>query len=307
MPVRVLLLVLAAVAAACAESESEKCEDGSFCPAGSRCAAGGVCLVEPEACADFAENAPCDLEGASGFCREETCEPGVVVSGRLTAQGSGGGLPGLAVTGVDRPWMAGDTTDSTGLFELLAVQGDPSLEVSIAGDEQIAPIRTRLLQLGSERYELNGRATEALRAFRRDRLIEMAELVDLSHDPATGTIAIQVGREAGNPIGGATVELAGGPPAPVLYFAGDGAPAPDLTSTSPGAGAAVFLEVIPGRYQLTTSHPLASGCAGAGADQPDPIELEVVAGTVTTVGWVICEMAARPVSDPARSRRPRPS
>lgn len=309
MLVRVFFLVLVAASAACSASESEECEDGTFCPAGSHCAAGGVCLVEPESCGEFAEHAPCGLEGDSGFCRDATCEPGIVVSGRLTAQGSGGGLSGLAVTAVDRPWMAGDTTDSTGLFELLAVREDASLEVSIAGNADHAPVRTRLLHLGSERYEINGRATEALRAFRRDRLIEMAALLGEPHDPGTGTVAVQVGREAGTPVGGATVELAGDAPALVLYFAGDGAPDPALIATSLGSGAAVFLEVVPGRYRLTARHPQASRCAGAGADQPDPLELEVVADTVTNVGWVVCEMAAvaRPVNGPGRSRRPRPS
>lgn len=298
------LLVVAVVGSACASSEAVECEDGRFCPAGSRCAAAGVCLVEPGACGDFGANAPCGDEGGTGFCRGETCEAGVAVSGRITSQGSLAGLPGLAVSAVDRPWMAGDTTDSTGAFELLAVREDRALVVSIAGDADHAPLRTRLLDLGGERYEINGATSAALRTFLRTRLVDMSELLGLEHDPDTGTVAVLIGREVGTPVGNATVELTGDAPAPVLYFAGDGTPDPALTTTSLGSGAAMFVEVVPGRYTLTASHPQAIRCVGAGADQPDPIELEVVAGELSNAGWVICEMAAAlpPVRGRTRSR-----
>ena len=306
-------IVAAAASAACSGSESVECADGTFCPAGSRCASGGLCLVEAEACGEFGENAPCDLEGEAGFCSgaSATCESAVAVSGRLIAQ-AGGALPDMAVTAVDRPWMTGDITDSTGAFELVAVRADPSLVISIAGDDQFAPVRSRIIALGSEPYELNGRAAEALRNFRHDRLLEMTELVGLEHDTATGTVAVQVGRAAGNPIGGATVELAGDGAGDgrVLFFANDGSPAPALTSTAPDVGAALILEVAPGRYRLSADHPNASRCAGAGADQPEPIELEVVSGEITNVGWFVCQMAEAappPISGPARSRSRRSS
>ena len=308
-----LLILLLAACTACAESDSVQCEDGTFCPAGSRCAAGGLCLVEADSCAGFGDNAPCDLEGEAGFCAgaSATCEAGVAVSGRLIAQ-AGGGLADMAVSAVDRPWMSGDTTDSTGLFEVVAVRDDPDLVIAIAGDEEFAPIRTRFLALGSEPYEINGRAAEALRSFRHDKLLEMTEMVGLEHDAGTGTIAVQVGRAAGNPIGGATIELDGdgGGAGRILYFAGDGSPAPGLSETAPGAGAALLLEVAPGRYRMTADHPLASRCTGAGADQPDPVELEVVAGEISNAGWFICEMAeaaAPPLNGRARSRSPRSS
>jgi hypothetical protein len=307
---RILILVVAA-STACAGSESVQCEDGTFCPAGSRCAADGVCLVEADSCAGFGDNAPCDLEGEAGFCAgaSATCEAGVAVSGRLIAQ-AGGGVPDLAVTGLDRPWMSGDTTDSTGLFEVVAVRADPDLVIAIAGNQEFAPIRTRGITLGSEPYEINGRAAEGLRTFRHDKLLEMTEMVGLEHDAGTGTIAVQVGRAAGNPIGGATVEIEGDGAGAgrVLYFAGDGSPAPGLSETAQGAGAALLLEVAPGSYRLTANHPMASRCAGAGADQPDPVELEVVAGEISNAGWFICEMAeAAPISGRARSRSPRSS
>ena len=308
-----IAIVAAAASTACTASESVECADGTFCPAGSRCAAAGLCLVEAEACGDFGENAPCDLEGEAGFCSgaSATCEAGVTVSGRLIAQ-AGAALPDMAVTAVDRPWMTGDITDGTGAFELVAVRADPSLVISIAGNDEFAPVRSRIIALGSEPYEINGRAAEALRNFRHDRLLELAELVGLEHDTGTGTVGAQVGRAAGNPIAGATVELdgEGDGAGRVLYFASDGSPAPTLTSTSQGAGAALLLEVPPGRYRLSADHPNASRCTGAGADQPDPIELEVVAGEITNVGWFICEMAEAappPVSGPARSRSRRSS
>jgi hypothetical protein len=305
-----ILLSFVAVSAACSTSESVECEDGTFCPSGSRCAAGGLCLVEADACGDFGENAPCDLEGEAGFCAgaSSTCEAGVVVSGRAVGQG-GGGLEDRAVAGVDRPWMTGDVSDSTGLFELVAVRGDPSLVISIAGDDELVAVRSRTITLGSEPYEINGRVAEGLHNFPRDRLLEMSELVGLEHDPGTGTVAVQVGRAAGSPIAGATVELDGDGGGRVLYFASDGSPAPAQTSTAQGVGAALILEVAPGRYRLSADRPEAVRCAGAGADQPDPIELEVVAGETTDAGWVVCEMAeAVPsVSGPARSRSRRSS
>lgn len=303
-----LLILFVAVSAACSSSESLECEDGTFCPAGSRCAAGGLCLVESDSCGEFGENAPCDLEGEVGFCASASCEAGVVVSGRAVGQG-GGGLADRTVGAVDRPWMTGDTSDSTGLFELVAVRADASLVISVAGDDELAPVRSRTLTLGSEPYELNGRVAEGLHSFRRDGLLEMTELVGLEHDPATGTVAVQVGRAAGNGIAGATVELDGDGGGRVLYFASDGSPSASQTSTAQGVGAALILEVAPGRYRLSTDRPEATRCIGAGADQPDPIELEVVAGETTDVGWVICEMAeaAPPISGPARSRSRRSS
>ena len=303
-----LLILLVSVSAACSESGSLECEDGTFCPAGSRCAAGDLCLVESDSCGEFGENAPCDLEGETGFCGSASCEAGVVVSGRAVGQG-GGGLADRPVAAVDRPWMTGDTSDKTGLFELVAVRDDSSLVISIAGDDELAPVRSRSLTLGSEPYELNGRVAEGLHNFRRDSLLEMTELVGLEHDPATGTVAVQVGRAAGSGIAGATVELDGDGGGRILYFASDGSPSAAQTSTAQGVGAALILEVAPGRYRLSADRPEAIRCAGAGADQPDPIELEVVAGETTDVGWIVCEMAeaAPPISGPARSRSRRSS
>lgn len=305
-----LLILLVAASAGCSASESLECEDGTFCPAGSRCAAGGLCLVESDSCGEFGENAPCDLEGVVGFCAgaSATCEAGVAVSGRAVGQG-GGGLADRTVAAVDRPWMTGDVSDKTGLFELVAVRDDPSLVISIAGDDELAPVRSRDITLGGEPYEINGRVAEGLHNFRRDSLLEMTELVGLEHDPATGTVAVQIGRAAGSGIAGATVDLDGDGGGRILYFASDGSPSAAQTSTAQGVGAALILEVAPGRYRLSADRPEATRCAAAGADQPDPIELEVVAGETTDVGWIVCEMAeaAPPISGPARSRSRRSS
>jgi hypothetical protein len=308
-----ILILLVAASSACSASESLECEDGTFCPAGTRCAAGGLCLVESDSCGEFGENAPCDLEGEVAFCASATatCEAGVAVNGRAVGQG-GGGLADRTVAAVDRPWMTGDISDSTGLFELVAVRADASLVISVAGDDELAPVRSRDLTLGSEPYEMNGRVAEGLHSFRRDGLLEMTELVGLEHDPATGTVAVQVGRAAGSAIADATVELEGDDGdggGRVLYFASDGNPDPAETSTAQGVGAVLILEVAPGRYRLSADRPEAVRCVGAGADHPDPIELEVVAGETTDVGWFICEMAeaAPPISGPARSRSRRSS
>ena len=289
---RAILLVVLAVAA-CAESGSEPCSEDIYCPAGTSCGAGGVCLVDQDSCGQFAEHAPCALGGEAGFCGEESCEPSVAITGRLNAYKSDEVLAGLNVEAVDRPWMQPSPTDAAGVFTADAVMAD-ELTLRFTGDERLLPLHSRRLALSNRDYELNGDAAIALSSPTQEQLGDLERQLDLVLAAEHGILFVRVARRGTdplNPVIGASVEIAGPSAGQRVHFDDKGARL-DLATTG-ADGTAVFIGLEPGRYSVTVSHPQATaGCAGAGADSPDPIEADVFATAVTSSGWALCDTAS---------------
>ncbi len=283
-----MAMAIGLLALGCSESTARSCEDGTYCPEGTRCSSGAFCLVEEASCGDFEANAPCVSAGDAGarFCTSGGCQDGVQVSGRLTIAG-GGAIEGAIVAAVDREWMAQVTTDSLGGFTLDAVPNDTDLVLRMEGNDARPSLLTRRLALGSANYAMNGDATVPLRVPTRADLEKWARLRQLEPDPSRGAVGVQIGSQPGNGIDDATATIAGPTVRPPLYFRGNDAVA-GAEDTASGNSTVVFLELEPGVYTLTADRKNAAECAGAGADRPDPIVVDVRAGELTAAGWILC-------------------
>jgi hypothetical protein len=283
-----MAMAIGLLAAGCSESAAQRCENGSYCPEGTRCSSGAFCLVEEASCGDFEPNAPCVGAGDAGarFCASGGCQDGVQVSGRLTVSG-GGAIEGATVAAVDREWMQPVATDSLGGFALDAVPNDTDLVLRLEGNDARPSLLTRRLALGSANYAMNGDATVPLRLPTRAELEKWAVLRTPGPDPSRGAVGVQIGRQPGNQIEGATATLAGPTDRDPLYFRGNDAAA-SAVDTGSGNSTVVFVELEPGTYTLTADHENAVECVGAGDDRPDPVVVDVRAGELTAAGWIIC-------------------
>jgi hypothetical protein len=271
---------------ACGDPAAVRCDDDTYCPADTRCGSAGVCLVTEGACPAFGENAPCARGDGEGFCAGAACQPGVSVAGRLVEQG-GGPLGAVTVEAVDSPWMRSAITDETGEFTVSAVAGD-RLVLRLEAQGGFPPLRTRDLALGAQPYALNGDRDLALRVVRAQKLMALVTSLGREPDPSRGFVMLGIVRPGGVGLGGATASLVGPGETRAIYF--DPAGGADLTriATSAETPIVVFVDVEPGRYTLPVDHPQAVRCVGSGADAPAPIELEVVAGELTSAGWATC-------------------
>jgi hypothetical protein len=167
--------------------------------------------------------------------------------------------------------MQKSATDSHGLFAVEAAANDRDLTLRFDGDDRYPPLRTRPLGLGEAPYTVDGDVKLALRTARRQSL---QSLEDIEFDPERGLVSVTVGRVGRlGFLADASAVLIGLRQPTAFYFNG-GAPDADRTTTSEAESIVLFVNVEPGSYMLSVSHPQAASCPGAGADAPDPIELD---------------------------------
>jgi hypothetical protein len=295
-------VLLALAAAGCSESATARCENTEtvegfepYCPARTSCGAGGFCLVDEGACAEFSPNAPCVLGDEAAFCAADGCQEAVTITGRLQSFRSPdpAGIPERPVEAVDRPWMRESETDALGTFRLDAVRND-ELVLRVAGDTQHPPMLSRRLKLSSDDYELNGNEAP-LNWPRQLQLNMLAQVLGMTRSPDLGTVILFVGSQPGKHVAGATAAIDGPTERNAVYFDPDAPEAEQVNEneTSAKDATVVFVELEPGSYTIQVTGPQgARACRGAGADAPDPVEVEVEAGTVTNASWVVCRPPA---------------
>ncbi len=294
--------VLVALAAGCSESAAVRCENTEsaeglepYCPARTSCGAEGFCLVDEGACAEFPANAPCVLGDEAAFCAADGCQEAVTITGRLQTFRiqEVAGIPGRPVEAVARPWRRVGESDALGTFRLDAVRND-ELVLRFAGDTQRPPMLSRRLKLSSDDYQLNGNEAP-LNWPLQNQLNMLVQRLGMQRSPDLGIVILFVGSQPGRHVGLATAAIDGPTDRNAVYFDPEAMDEDDRVNerhTSEEDATVVFVELEPGSYTIGVNGPEGAACRGAGADAPDPLEVEVEASTVTNAGWVVCRPAS---------------
>jgi hypothetical protein len=273
------------LASACAGPDSDRCNNGTFCPPSTTCGAQDVCFAEVGACRQFSDGMPCLADDVtSGYCDGTACRAGSTIIAYATLVPSGIGLPGVEAVVRDHPEVLRGVGNANGYFEF-EVPRDTDAVIELSYPDAYVTV-TRPVIVGDEDVLL-----DALYGGIPVVPVTLADLlaarVGIELLPERGFLTGVSVDPQGQTVGGVAFSLATGSCDGPYYVDVKGEPVIGATATQPGNGTFAFANCEPGTVMLQAS-ATTGACHTLDRASTDPVPMNVEVGRITYLGRMTC-------------------